>query len=292
MSKPPALDLMPREQFAALSLHEKNAYLQDLAATFAASTGRDHQPLDKDALSRLRRYYSRRVFADLQLDGKPETDINVALRRLGDAIRNSDLKADITGALAQELPKRVLRAPPSDDAQLMFFVPAIYDAPIKDDVNLMDVAPFALGKNARTGVITYELKDCLITVEGGAEVGLATVFDYDIFLNMVSYLAEEVRRFRSDEAKGLRPSLPPKVYRPSAAHLLKFSRRASGGRQYQEVEAALRRLAKTSITITNLSGESVARSIHAPLLPSSASSAQPARARWTRLKSASPIGCI
>lgn len=245
---------MPREQFAALSLHEKNAYLQDLAATFAASTGRDHQPLDKDALSRLRRYYSRRVFADLQLDGKPETDINVALRRLGDAIRNSDLKADITGALAQELPKRVLRAPPSDDAQLMFFVPAIYDAPIKDDVNLMDVAPFALGKNARTGVITYELKDCLITVEGGAEVGLATVFDYDIFLNMVSYLAEEVRRFRSDEAKGLRPSLPPKVYRPSAAHLLKFSRRASGGRQYQEVEAALRRLAKTSITITNLSG--------------------------------------
>lgn len=245
---------MPREQFAALSLHEKNTYLQDLAATFAANTGREHQPLDKEALSRLRRYYSRRVFADLQLDGKPETDINVALRRLGDAIRNSDLKADIAGALAQELPKRVLRAPPSDDAQLMFFVPAIYDAPIKDDVNLMDVAPFALGKNARTGVITYELKDCLITVEGGAEVGLATVFDYDIFLNMVSYLAEEVRRFRSDEAKGLRPSLPPKVYRPSAAHLLKFSRRASGGRQYQEVESALRRLAKTSITITNLSG--------------------------------------
>jgi plasmid replication initiation protein len=254
MSKPPRLDLMPRDQFAALSLHEKNAYLQALAEKFATDHGREFQPLDRDALSRLRRYYSRRVFADLQLEGKPDTGIDAALKRLAEAIRSADVARDVEAALVQELPKRTLRAPPNDDAQLMFFVPAIYDAPIKDDVNLMDVAPFALGKNARAGVITYELKDSLITVEGGAEVGLATVFDYDIFLNMVSFLAEEVRRFRVEESKGLRPSLPPKVYRPSAAHILKFSRRSSGGRQYEEIEAALRRLAKTSITITNLSG--------------------------------------
>jgi plasmid replication initiation protein len=245
---------MPRDQFAALTLHEKNNYLQELAETLAAKTDRDYEPLDKDALSRLRRYYSRRVFADLQLEGKPDTGLNAALKRLGEAIRSASITTDIEAALVQELPRRVLRAPPTDDAQLMFFVPTIYDAPIKDDVSLMDVAPFALGKNVRTGVITYELKDSLITVEGGAEVGLATVFDYDIFLNMVSYLAEEVRRFRIDESKGLRPSLPPKVYRPSAAHILKFCRRRSGGRQYEEIEDALRRLAKTSITITNLAG--------------------------------------
>lgn len=254
MSKPIRLDLTPRNQFAALPLHAKNDYLQKLAEAFAGKTDREYQPLDKDALSRLRRYYSRRVFADLQLEGKPDTGLDAALRRLGEAIRASDLNTDIEAALVQELPKRVLRAPPTDDAQLMFFVPAVYDAPIKDDVSLMDVAPFALGKNVRTGVITYELKDSLITVEGGAEVGLATVFDYDIFLNMVSYLAEEVRRFRIDESKGLRPTLPPKVYRPTAAHILKFCRRRSGGRQYEEVEEALRRLAKTSITITNLAG--------------------------------------
>ena len=254
MTKQGSLNLMPRAEFSALALHEKNNYLQTLAETFAASTGREHTPLDKDALSRLRRYYSRRVFADLQLEGKPDIGLNAALRRLGESIRASDINTDIEAALVQELPKRVLRAPPIDDAQLMFFVPTIYDAPIKDDVNLMDVAPFALGKNARTGVITYELKDSLITIEGGAEVGLATVFDYDIFLNMVSFLAEEVRRFRIDEGKGLRPTLPPKVYRPSAAHILKFARRSDGGRQYEEVEAALRRLAKTSITITNLAG--------------------------------------
>jgi plasmid replication initiation protein len=253
MNKSYRLELMPRDQFSQLNLHAKNAYLQTLADTFATDTNREPQQLNKDALSRLRRYYSRRVFADLQLEGKDDP-LNDALRRLGERIRASDINTDVEAALAQELPKRVLRAPPVDDAQLMFFVPAIYDAPIKDDVNLMDVAPFALGKNARTGVITYELKDCLITIEGGAEVGLATVFDYDIFLSMVSALAEEVRRYRVAEEKGLRPTMPPKTYRPSAAHLLKFGRRSDGGRQYQEIEAALRRLAKTSITITNLAG--------------------------------------
>ena len=254
MSKQQRLDLMPREQFAVLSLHAKNDYLQDLAQNFAKQTGREYQPLDKDALSRLRRYFSRRVFADLQLEGKPDTGLEGALRRLGEAIRASDRNVDIEAALVQELPKRTLRPATTDEAQLMFFSPSVYDAPIKDDVNLMDVAPFALGKKIRTGVITYELKDCLITIEGGAEVGIATVFDYDIFLNMVSHLAEEVRRYRIETSKGLRPTLPPKIYRPNVAHILKFSHRQSGGRQYEEVEEALRRLAKTSITITNLAG--------------------------------------
>ena len=254
MSKQQRLALMPREQFANLSLHEKNDYLQTLAQNFAKQADRDYQPLDKDALSRLRRYFSRRVFADLQLEGKPDTGLEGALRRLGEAIRATDRNIDIEAALVQELPKRTLRAATPDDAQLMFFSPSVYDAPIKDDVNLMDVAPFALGKKIRTGVITYELKDSLITIEGGAEVGIATVFDYDIFLNMVSHLAEEVRRYRIETSKGLRPSLPPKIYRPNVANILKFSHRQSGGRQYQEVEEALRRLAKTSITITNLAG--------------------------------------
>jgi plasmid replication initiation protein len=254
MSKQQRLDLMPREQFAVLSLHAKNDYLQSLAQNFAQQTGREYQPLDKDALSRLRRYFSRRVFADLQLEGKPDTGLEGALRRLGEAIRATDRNVDIEAALVQELPKRTLRPATTDEAQLMFFSPSVYDAPIKDDVNLMDVAPFALGKKIRTGVITYELKDCLITIEGGAEVGIATVFDYDIFLNMVSHLAEEVRRFRIETSKGLRPTLPPKIYRPNVAHILKFSHRQSGGRQYEEVEEALRRLAKTSITITNLAG--------------------------------------
>lgn len=251
----PALNLMPRDQFAALSLHAKNDYLQGLAKSFAASTSREYQPLDRDALSRLRRYYSRRVFADLKLDNAPDSALNDALRSLGEAIRASDLNLDVAAALLDSLPaKRTLRTPPADDAQMMFFVPAVYDAPVKDDVNLMDIAPFSLSKSPRTGVIKYELKDCLVTVEGGAESGLATVFDYDIFLNMVSYLAEEMRRYRIEEAKGVRPSLPHKIYRPSTAHILKFCRRTPGGRTYLDLEAALDRCAKTSVKIVNLAG--------------------------------------
>lgn len=251
----PHLTLMPRDAFAELGLHEKNAYLQDIAETFAAENGREFTPLDKDALSRLRRYYLRRVWADLKLPPEPTDDLQASLARLGEAIRMGGIREDMVGALLQETaPRRVMRAPPGNDAQLMFFVPMIYDAPIKDDVNLMDVAPFSLSKNLRTGVIRYELKDSLITIEGGAASGIATVFDYDIFLNMISYLAEEVRRYRAEESRGLRPSLPAKTYRPNAAHILKFCRRSDGGKSYDDLEAALDRLANTTIKVTNLSG--------------------------------------
>lgn len=251
------LNLKSRADFAALSLHEKNAYLQEVADTFADNTQRPRDTLDKAALSRLRRYYSRRVWADLQLPDEPVTEIDKALKRFGEAMRASSVEADITGALVASLPsKRLLRAPPPGDDQLSFFVPTIYDAPIKDDVNLMDVAPFVLSTRARAGVIQYELKDCIITVEGGAQSGMATVFDYDIFLNMVSYLAEEVRRYRIDEEKGLRPTLPPKVYRPSTSHILKFCRRSNGGKAYVAIEAALDRLTKTTIKIVNLASGS------------------------------------
>lgn len=118
----------------------------------------------------------------------------------------------------------------------------------------MDVAPFSLSKKARNGIIQYELKDSLITVEGGAECGLATVFDYDIFNQHGLCTCGRSEKVRAGETKGLRPSLPSKVYRPSIAHILKFCRRSSGGRQYEEIEAALRRLSKTTITVTNLSG--------------------------------------
>ncbi|WP_242225215.1 replication initiator protein A [Shinella zoogloeoides] len=248
------LTLMSREQFSGLSLHEKNAYLQDLAKNFAAHNDREEQELDRDALSRLRRYYSRRVWADLKLDQLSDDPMSKALRSLGEAIRSQSLKEDVAAVLMQESkPKRILRPAPVEDTQLTFFVPTVYDAPIKDDVNLMDVAPFSLSKRANTGIIRYELKDSLITIEGGAESGLATVFDYDIFLNMVSHLADEVQRYRRDDAKGLRPSLPPKTYRPSASHILKFCRRSDGGKSYEDLEAALDRLSNTTIKVINLS---------------------------------------
>jgi hypothetical protein len=66
---------------------------------------------------------------------------------------------EVAAALMQETtPIASCRSLPRNDAQLMFFVPTIYDAPLKDDVILMDVAPFSLSKKARKGVLKFELR--------------------------------------------------------------------------------------------------------------------------------------
>lgn len=239
---------MSKSAFAALSLHEKNAYLQNISDAYLKAQGRHEYPLSKDALSRLRRFYSRRSMADLKIDTMSDLLLKKALMRLADAIKTDSFQKLIESELP---PAEIMRAPPVDDDQLMFFVPNIHDAPIKDDVNLMDVAPFSLSKARRDGVLRYELKDCIITVSGGSEHGLASAYDYDIFLNMVSYLAEQMRVYRRDKRKGLRPSLPPKIYCPTAAQILKFCRRGNGGKQYAELENALDRLQDTRIKITN-----------------------------------------
>lgn len=260
------LDFMPRQAFAALSLHQKNDYLQDLAQRFATATNRPHVGLSQDALARLRRFYSRRSFADLRIESLPSDPLNQALRRLGEAIKEDERKTDVIGGLTAEMPPPILRDAPRDDAQLAFFVPVIYDAPIKDDVNLMDVAPFSLSKSKREGVITYQLKDGTITIDGSAGAGLATAFDYDIFLHMVSYMAEEARQYRIALSKGRKPDLPARVYRPNVAHILKFCRRNSGGKQYKDIEAALDRLAGTRIKIVNFSGGKRREVVNMPLI--------------------------
>lgn len=248
------LDLKTREQFAALSLHEKNEYLQGVAQQIAHHQELPFLALDRDALSRLRRFYSRRAFADLRLDdARLDEGLRASLQSYAEAIHHGEIEK----VVAHELPARAAktnRTPPDDDAQLMFFVPTVHDAPVKDDVNLMDIAPFALSKTARDGILRYQLKDALVTVEGGAEVGLATAYDYDIFINMVSHLAAEFRDYRIKEERGLRPSLPPRVYAPAAAEIFKFCRREPGGKQYLDLEKALDRLQATRIKITNLNG--------------------------------------
>ena len=246
------LDLLTREAFAALSLHEKNAYLQGVVKEIQTARGEPFEPLDKEALSRLRRFYSRRSIADLQLEKVTNDRLRAAMGGWGEAIHLGEVQKAIVHETPSQ-PRPVKRAAPLDDDQLMFFVPAVHDAPVKDDLNLMDIAPFSLSKTAKGGVLRYELRDSIVTIEGGAEVGLATAYDYDIFINMVSHLAAEMRDFTIAQKKGLRPSIPARIYRPAAAELLKFCRRELGGKQYLELEKALDRLQATRIKITNLS---------------------------------------
>lgn len=253
------LDLISREEFSALPLHSKNDYLQGVSRRISEARGEVFRELSRETLSRLRRYYGRRRITDLELDKVSDPELRKDLAGLAESIHLGEVRIHIEHEVSPPMPESLYREPPPEDSQLMFFVPTIHDAPLKDDINLMDVAPFSLSKTVRHGVIKYELKDALITIEGGAETGIVTAYDYDIFIHMVSHLASEMKEYRYREAKGHKPSLPPRTYRPSAHEILKFCRRGQGGKQYEQLEPALDRLQSTRYKITNLGGKNSRR---------------------------------
>jgi len=145
-------------------------------------------------------------------------------------------------APAKPVPSLV-RKPPQGDEQADFFVPGMYDVDGRDGRSVMDVAPFRLSKkDKRAGeVIRYDLPDGYVEVKAGPD-GMASVWDYDIVLMMVSHLTEAMNRYR--EGKDTKPG---RVFRPHVSDILKFARRGDGSRQVKEVESALDRLRGTTI---------------------------------------------
>jgi len=255
-----SLNLKTQAEFADLSLDGKNAYLQQVAARIAGIKGEEPLPLNKDALSRLRRFYMRRRLSDLQLETTKDALLRDTLKSMSEALHLGEVRQ----LIGHETPTPVPDIVADNDDQLSFFVPPTYDAALKDDINLMDFAPFSLSKTImKAGIIRHELPDCVITIEGGAESGLITAFDYDIFLHMVTSLTSSMNEYRAAEKKGLRPSLPPRCYRPSIREILNFTRRGGGGRQYEQIEPALDRLQATRIKITNLNHTSKRRASEA-----------------------------
>ena len=146
---------------------------------------------------------------------------------------------------AKKAPSASIRKAPEGDAQGDIFVPALYDVSTKDSRSIMDVAVFRLSKkDKRAGaVIRYELPDGHVEVVS-SQYGMASVWDYDIVLMMISHLTEAMNRYR--EGRG---PMPTREFRPHVSEILKFCRRSDGGRQYQEIEAALDRLKTTTLKI-------------------------------------------
>lgn len=142
-------------------------------------------------------------------------------------------------------PKSILRTPPSSDAQADFFVPGVWDVAAKDNRGIMDVAVFRLSKkHARANeVMTHSLPDGHVRVTSGPD-GMASIWDYDIVLMGVSHLTEAMNRHRA----GLGEK-PGRTFRPHVSEILKFCRQSDGGRQYEAVESALRRLKQTTVEI-------------------------------------------
>lgn len=164
-------------------------------------------------------------------------------------------------------PPAFLRKPPNGDEQPDFFVPSLYDIPIKDGMELMDIAVFRLSKSQtrRGDIIRHTLSDAIVEVAGGAH-GMATVWDYDLVLMMISHLADAMRRHRQGHGP-----MPSNKFRPHAIEMLKFCRLPSGGKQggkqYELLEGALDRLQGTFIKIVRRNNNTKTRRTgHFPLI--------------------------
>ena len=187
------------------------------------------------------------------IDAKQQKRIEAAARpgeskeqvaaRLRDEDARADRERNASSPVKSPPPSPSIRKPPEGDAQPDFFVPSLYDVGTKDSRSIMDVAVFRLSKKDKRagGVIRYELSDGYVEVKAGPD-GMASVWDYDLVLMMVSHLTEAMNRYR--EGRGEKPG---RTYRPHVSDILKFCRRGDGGRQADEVEGALDRLKGTTI---------------------------------------------
>lgn len=151
--------------------------------------------------------------------------------------------AETAASAAVTKPPATIRQAPKGDEQADFFVPSLYDMAGRDSRHIMDVAPFRLSKDQKRAgeVIRYDLPDGYVEVKAGPD-GMASVWDYDIVLMMVSHMTEATNRYR--DGKGDKPG---RTFRPHVSDILKFARRGDGGKQLQELEAALDRLSGTRI---------------------------------------------
>lgn len=138
-----------------------------------------------------------------------------------------------------------MRKPPEGDAQADFFVPLLYDVATKDSRSIMDVAVFRLSKKDKRAneTIRYERADGYVEVVSG-DAGMASVWDYDIVLMAISHLTDAMNLYR--QGRGDKPS---RIFRPHVSEILKFCRRSDGGRQYEEIEGALKRLSTTFVEV-------------------------------------------
>ena len=115
----------------------------------------------------------RRSFADLRIEALPHDPLSQALRRLGEAIKEDRPQEGRDWRFDERISRlRCFVMHPQMMRVSAFFVPVIYDAPIKDDVNLMDVGPCSLGKSrSGKGSIAYQVKDGTITINSSAGAG-------------------------------------------------------------------------------------------------------------------------
>lgn len=197
--------------------------------------------LDK-SLARLKAAHDAQRQKRIEAAARPGESWEQAAARLREEEARAERERG-SGSVKSAPPASSIRKPPRGDEQPDFFVPGLYDVGGRDNRSVMDVAVFRLSKKEKRAgeMIRYELSDGFVEVTAGP-YGMASVWDYDIVLMMVSHLTEAMNRYR--EGKDAKPG---RVFRPHVSDILKFARRGDGSRQVEEVEAALDRLKNTTI---------------------------------------------
>jgi plasmid replication initiation protein len=135
-------------------------------------------------------------------------------------------------------------------SQFDFFNASMVDISYKDDISLMDISPFGIGKKPRTAPIEYDLRDALVKVTANAEYGMATIFDYDIVIYMASHLNAQMNDLKRKVTAGEKnPHLPPRKLRVYTSEMFDHLKIDQGGKQYDNLKQKLRRLRGTNIEV-------------------------------------------
>lgn len=123
---------------------------------------------------------------------------------------------------------------------LDFFIPLLNDVPLKDQREVMERPFFSLQKRKRLKPIEYTSPDgdTWVKVEAMPAYGMATIWDADILI----WAATALNRMKSQGVNDL-----PRTLKTTTYDLLRAIKRDTGGKAYQELQAALQRLETTSI---------------------------------------------
>ncbi len=129
-----------------------------------------------------------------------------------------------------------------------FFIADLIDYAPKDHNDMMERPFFSIAKRKRLKPIEYKNDDgsIWIKVTGSPEHGIATIWDTDIIIYCISRIV--AARDRGDNDAG--PSIFVTPY-----ELLKGIARETGGKNYSELMAAIRRLKTTTIETNIRSGK-------------------------------------
>ena len=123
---------------------------------------------------------------------------------------------------------------------LDFFIPLLHDVPLKDQREIMERPFFSLQKRKRLKPIEYTSPDgdVWVKVESMPAYGMATIWDADILI----WAASALNRMKAQGVNDL-----PRTLKTTTYDLLRAIKRDTGGKAYQELQAALARLETTSI---------------------------------------------